>query len=105
MDKWILIFLVLLCGCTAYSNFTPSVEVAYDARPADFPIAFYADTEPDTTFIVIGFAEARGTTVAGALPLLKKLARKHGGSAIMSLKQTNVQALAMNYSVTIIRYK
>jgi hypothetical protein len=96
---------VVLVGCTNYNKFTPSTDATYEPRPADFPIEFYPDTEPDTLFVVVGFAEARGNTVEHALPLLKKLARLHGGNALINLKTTHVMALAFNYSATIVRYK
>ena len=92
-------------ACSPAHTFIPSGTNTYDARPTDYPVAFYPE-EPETTdFVVVGYAECRATSVKGALPFLEKLARKAGGDALIRLESTQAYQSVLLYRATVIRYK
>jgi len=95
--------MLLLLGCTAAHSFTATTITEYPARGADYTIEVL-DTTPERPHQLIGYVEARGVSMVGAMPLLLKLARQHGGSAIVGVERSVTYAGVGVYKASVIRY-
>jgi hypothetical protein len=97
--------LVVIAGCTPVHNFAPAGDVTFEPRPSDHPIEYFPNEPPQREYIVIGYVDCRGDSVKDVLPWFEKMARKHGGDAIIDLKSTQVYLALQQYTATVIRYK
>lgn len=76
--------LVVLAGCLTKSEFTPTGSTAFEPRPADYEIEVLEEM-PDSSYMLLGYAEARGQTIGDALPRLIRHAREAGGDALVGI--------------------
>ena len=74
----------ILAGCLTKSEFTAPGSAVFEPRPADYVIEVLEEM-PDSGYVLLGYAEARGQTIGGALPNLIRHAREAGGDALVGI--------------------
>jgi hypothetical protein len=100
---WWALAALVIAGCTPSHNFTAITSGVYEPYPAEHEIQIL-DEMPDTTYVVLGYVESRGTSMGMAMPYLIELAREHGGDAIVGIESETINEWVFIYRGKLIRY-
>jgi hypothetical protein len=99
------IALGMLISCHPVHNYVPAIDYEYGPYPPDMEIDFYPDTPPDRRYTIIGHVDCRGATIEDVLPYFKKMAREHGGDAIINVASEPLSGDLSKFTADVIRYK
>ena len=109
MKVLLLVLALAICaGCVIdnVNSFTATGDQQFEPRAADYAIEVL-DEMPDRAYVLLGYAEARGSSLNEALPYLLKHAREQGGDAIANIETSQIGgggATVGVYRAAVIRY-
>lgn len=108
--KWILLLamlcmLAILPACNPVHNYTPAIDFEYGPHPPDATVDVFMESPPDRRYNVIGHVDCRGANLEEVIPFFKKLAREHGGDAIINIRSEEMSGDMSKFFADVIRYK
>lgn len=95
----------LLISCHPVHNYIPAIDFEYGPHSPDTAIDVFMETPPNRRYELIGHVDCRGATVEDVMPYFKKMAREHGGDAIVNVSSVPLSGDLSKFTADVIRYK